>query len=246
MRRKIRETRDSFYDVNLLFVIVFMTITYINENIYIKALTTLVSCLYIFLTIYVYRQEKKDKVVLLDEEYIFQELDSLRNNMLQMKMSKSGKCNCNNNSCKTKSIIIKYSDKDMPKLGNIDGDKSDWVDLYANEQIELKAGEFKLIDLGVAMELPEGYEAQVIPRSSTFKKYGILQANSIGLIDNSYCGDGDIWRFPAYTTKDVIVPKFERICQFRINKKMEKILFAEVDNLDKNSDRGGFGSTDIK
>lgn len=119
---------------------------------------------------------------------------------------------------------------------------SDWTDLRAAETVELKAGEYKLIPLGVAMELPTGYEAIVAPRSSTFKHHGILLANSLGVIDNSYCGDNDEWKFLAYATRDVTIRKNERICQFRIQKNQPKVKFEAVESLD-NDDRGGIGST---
>ncbi len=118
----------------------------------------------------------------------------------------------------------------------------DWIDLRAAEDIVLKAGEFKLIPLGVAMELPEGYEALVAPRSSTFKKMNILLANSIGIIDESYKGDNDEWHFPAYAVKDTFIHKNERICQFRIIQHQPLIHLMEVDHLG-NADRGGIGST---
>lgn len=118
----------------------------------------------------------------------------------------------------------------------------DWIDLRAAEDIEMKAGEFKLIPLGVAMELPTGYEALVAPRSSTFKKMNILLANSIGIIDESYKGDNDEWHFPAYATKDTFIRKNERICQFRIIQHQPLIHLLEVDHLG-NADRGGIGST---
>lgn len=118
----------------------------------------------------------------------------------------------------------------------------DWIDLRAAEDIEMKAGEFKLIPLGVAMELPKGYEALVAPRSSTFKKMNILLANSIGIIDESYKGDGDEWHFPAYAVKDTYIRKNERICQFRIIQHQPLIHLLEVDHLG-NEDRGGIGST---
>lgn len=118
----------------------------------------------------------------------------------------------------------------------------DWIDLRAAEDIEMKAGEFKLIPLGVAMELPSGYEALVAPRSSTFKKMNILLANSIGIIDESYKGDNDEWHFPAYATKDTFIRKNERICQFRIIQHQPLIHLLEVDHLG-NADRGGIGST---
>lgn len=118
----------------------------------------------------------------------------------------------------------------------------DWIDLRAAEDVTLKAGEFKLIPLGVAMELPKGYEALVAPRSSTFKKLGILLANSIGIIDESYKGDGDEWHFPAYAVKDTFIRKNERICQFRIIQHQPLIHLVELEHLG-NADRGGIGST---
>ena len=141
-------------------------------------------------------------------------------------------------------IKIKYFTEDIDKLTYIDG-KSDWIDLRASETVELQAGEFKLIPLGVAMELPRGYEAHVVPRSSTFKNYGILQTNSCGIIDGSYCGDQDMWRMPVYATRDTVIGKNERICQFRIVENQPKIVFEEVASLD-GENRGGFGSTGRK
>ncbi len=141
-------------------------------------------------------------------------------------------------------IKIKYFTEDIDKLTYIDG-KSDWIDLRASETVELRAGEFKLIPLGVAMELPRGYEAHVVPRSSTFKNYGILQTNSCGIIDGSYCGDQDMWRMPVYATRDTVIGKNERICQFRIVENQPKIVFEEVASLD-GENRGGFGSTGRK
>lgn len=124
-------------------------------------------------------------------------------------------------------------------------EKGDWCDLRIAEDVEMKAGDFKIISLGVSMLLPEECEAVVVPRSSTFKNWGILQANSMGVIDNSYCGDNDIWGFPVYATRDVVIPKNTRICQFRIQKKMPRITFATVDHLGR-EDRGGFGSTGVE
>ena len=138
-----------------------------------------------------------------------------------------------------KKIRIKYV-RDVEQITQLS--IGDWTDLRAAETVELKAGEYKLIPLGVALELPTGYEAIVAPRSSTFKHHGILLANSLGVIDNSYCGDGDEWRFLAYATRDVVIRKNERICQFRIQKNQPKIKFEIVDSLD-NDDRGGIGST---
>ena len=141
----------------------------------------------------------------------------------------------------TEAIKIKYHTDEIEKLRYIDG-KSDWIDLRAAEDVELKAGEFKLISLGVSMELPNGYEAHVVPRSSTFKTWGILQTNSMAVIDESYCGDNDIWRYPVYATRDTVIHKNDRICQFRIEKHQPTIEFEEVDTLG-NDDRSGFGSS---
>ena len=141
----------------------------------------------------------------------------------------------------TETIKIKYHTDEIEKLRYIDG-KSDWIDLRAAEDVELKAGEFKLISLGVSMELPKGYEAHVVPRSSTFKTWGILQTNSIGIIDESYCGDNDIWKIPVYATRDTTIHKNDRICQFRIEKHQPTIMFEEVNHLD-GVERGGFGTT---
>ena len=141
-------------------------------------------------------------------------------------------------------IQIKYFDKEIDKITNVEG-KSDWFDLRAAETVELKAGEYKLIPLGIGMILPDGYEANIVPRSSTFKHYGVLQTNAFGVIDNSYSGDNDQWRFPAYATRDAIINKNDRICQFRINKKQPTFDFEEVEHLN-DTDRGGFGSTGTK
>ena len=142
---------------------------------------------------------------------------------------------------KTLSISIKFKDKDVYKEFN-HIEVGDWIDLRVNETVSLKKGELKVIDLGVAMELPKGYEAYVAPRSSLFKHYGIIQPNSIGIIDNSYSGDGDWWLFPAYPTKDVTLLKGTRICQFRVMNNQPEIIFNVVDELG-NEDRGGCGST---
>lgn len=140
-----------------------------------------------------------------------------------------------------KSIRIKYFTDKIEKLAYIGG-KSDWIDLRAAQDIELKAGEFQLIPLGVAMELPEGYEAHVVPRSSTFKNFGIIQTNHMGVIDESYCGDTDQWFFPAYALRDTQIRTGDRICQFRIMEHQPELFFDEVDELG-HDDRGGHGST---
>lgn len=136
-------------------------------------------------------------------------------------------------------IKIRYL-RDIQKIERFN--VGDWIDLRAAEDVMIDSGQFKLIPLGVAMELPQGYEALVAPRSSTFKKLGIILANSIGIIDESYKGDGDEWHFPAYAVKDTFIHKNERICQFRIIKHQPMISLLEVDHLG-NEDRGGIGST---
>ncbi len=123
--------------------------------------------------------------------------------------------------------------------------QGDWIDLRAAEKVEMKQGEHRLISLGVSMKLPEGYEAHVLPRSSLFKNHGLLLVNSCGIIDESYSGDGDIWYFNAYATRDTVVEFDERICQFRLFEKMKEPEILEVDHLE-GPDRGGFGSTGIK
>ena len=138
-------------------------------------------------------------------------------------------------------IKIKYHTDEIEKLRYIDG-KSDWIDLRSAEDVELKAGEFKLISLGVSMELPKGYEAHIVPRSSTFKTWGIIQTNSMGIVDESYRGDSDIWKMPVYATRDTTIHKNDRICQFRIEKHQPTICFEEVEHLE-GEERNGFGST---
>ena len=139
-------------------------------------------------------------------------------------------------------VQIKY----WPGAPSLDGNlkKGGWIDLYVYEDIELKAGEFKAIPLGIAMKLPEFYEAIIAPRSSTFKNWGILQANSIGVVDNSYSGSNDMWKFAAYATKDVSVPKGTRLCQFRLQPMQLPVKFISVNELE-DEDRGGFGSTGL-
>lgn len=141
-------------------------------------------------------------------------------------------------------IDIRYLSDEINKLEYIDG-KSDWIDLRASENIELKAGMFALIPLGIAMKIPDGYEAHIAPRSSTFKNWGIIQTNSVGIVDGSYCGDNDMWMMPVYATRDVIIHVNDRICQFRIVENQPKIEFNEVDHL-AGADRGGFGSTGVQ
>lgn len=153
-------------------------------------------------------------------------------------------------------IKIKYINNEIERIERIQ--KGCWIDLRAAEDVILKKGDSVLVNLGVAMEIPVGYEAILVPRSSTFKNYGIIQTNSEGVIDGfstnengdiiqgtGYCGDNDIWRMPIYATRDTMIHKNDRICQFRIQKKQPDIEFVEVEHLE-NEDRGGFGSTGTK
>lgn len=141
-------------------------------------------------------------------------------------------------------IKIKYFTDKIEKLRYIDG-KSDWIDLRAAEDIVLKKGEFKLVPLGVAMQLPQGYEAHVVPRSSTFKNFGVIQTNHMGVIDYTYSGDNDQWFWPALAMRDTEIHVNDRVCQFRIMKNQPAIMFEEVDKL-SDTDRGGFGSTGLQ
>lgn len=137
------------------------------------------------------------------------------------------------------SVKVKYF-TDIEPLEQING--GDWIDLRAAEDVLMESGDFRLIPLGVAMQLPDGYEAHVVPRSSTYKKWHIIQANHMGVIDNSYCGDDDQWMFPAIALEDTMIHKNDRICQFRIVKNQPKIKFTQVETLNSEN-RGGFGST---
>ncbi len=141
-------------------------------------------------------------------------------------------------------IKIKYFTDKIDKLTYVGG-KSDWIDLRAAEDVTMKAGESRLIPLGVAMKLPQGYEAHVVPRSSTFRNFGIIQTNHFGIVDESYCGDADQWYFPAYAVRDTQIRQNDRICQFRIMRHQPEISFEETDRLD-GVNRGGFGSTGVR
>ncbi len=138
-------------------------------------------------------------------------------------------------------IKIKYMNEEIKRLEYIDG-KSDWIDLRAAEHVVMKAGEYRLINLGVAMQLPKGYEAHIIPRSSTFKNFGIIQANHMGLVDESYAGPNDWFYMPAIALRDTEIQINDRICQFRIEKHQPQLVFEEVEELNA-PDRGGIGST---
>ena len=136
-------------------------------------------------------------------------------------------------------IQVRYH-ADIPPLEKLP--QGDWIDLRAAETVEMKAGEYKLISLGVSMRLPPGYEAHVAPRSSTFKRWGILATNGVGVIDESYCGDGDVWHLSALAMRDTRIEKGDRICQFRIVPKMPPVTLETVAVLTA-PDRGGIGST---
>ena len=138
-------------------------------------------------------------------------------------------------------IKIKYFTDKIEKLCYIAGN-SDWIVLRVAEDVVMKKGEFRLIRLGVAMELPQGYEAHVVPRSSTYKNFGLIQTNHMGVIDESYKGDADEWKWPALAMRDTEVHVGDRLCQFRIMKHQPQINFLEVDSLE-NEDRGGFGTS---
>lgn len=137
-------------------------------------------------------------------------------------------------------IKIKYFEPGLEQIDKLS--VGDWIDLRAAETVDIKAGEYKQIRLGVGMILPHGYEAHVLPRSSTAKKFGIIQANSMGIIDNSYSGDGDEWQYPAIAFRDTTIVKGDRIAQFRIMKNQPKLSITTVEHLNSES-RGGFGST---
>lgn len=139
-------------------------------------------------------------------------------------------------------VKVKYFDNELEKLEYIGEGVSDWVDLRAAVDLRIWRGEFHLIPLGVAIEIPKGYEALVVPRSSTFKNWGLIQANSMGVIDEAFCGDNDQWHLPVYATQTTRIHKNDRICQFRIIKHQPALIFTEVDSLG-NPDRNGFGST---
>ena len=137
-------------------------------------------------------------------------------------------------------IKIKYLSNEIEKIKKIN--QGNWIDLRASQTIEMKAGEFKLIPLGVAMKMPDGFEAHLVPRSSTYKNFGIIQTNHMGVIDNSYSSNRDEWKMAAYALRDTVINKNDRICQFRIMEIQPEIDFEEVDDLGENV-RGGFGST---
>lgn len=138
-------------------------------------------------------------------------------------------------------IKIKYHVKELEKLCYIDG-KSDWIDLRVAEDVKMKAGEFRLISMGISVELPKGYEMWILPRSSAFKNFGVIQTNAMGVVDESFCGDNDIIHMPILAMRDTEMHINDRIGQFRIAKHQAEIHFVEVEHLN-HADRGGFGTT---
>lgn len=140
-------------------------------------------------------------------------------------------------------IKIKYFNKDITPIEKIE--KGDWIDLRCAEKTVLKKGEFILIPLGVGMKLPKGYEAYIVPRGSTYKNFKVIQTNHHGVVDESYCGNTDQWKMPVYALKDTTIGVDERVCQFRIQKKMPKVILTTVEEL-TDVDRSGFGSTGVK
>lgn len=142
-----------------------------------------------------------------------------------------------------KKIKIKYFNDKIDKIEKIK--KGDLIDLRAAKTVYLKSGEYALIPLGVGMKLPKGYKANIYPRSSTYKNFGIILANAVGQVDSSYCGDNDQWMFPAIALKDTVIHENDRICQFEIQKIQPSIKFKEVEKLG-DVNRGGIGSTGKK
>lgn len=134
-------------------------------------------------------------------------------------------------------IKIKYLSDAIDKIQKIK--VGDWIDLRAAQEVELKKGQQYYIPLGVAMELPKGYEAWLTSRSSMAKKFNIQHSDDLGVIDNSYCGDGDEWKLPVVALEDTVIHVNDRICQFRIHEVMPEVELVEVDTLG-NPDRGGW------
>ena len=138
-------------------------------------------------------------------------------------------------------LKIKYHVKELEKLRYIDG-KSDWIDLRVAENVSMKQGEYRLISMGISVEIPKGYEMLIVPRSSAYKNFGILQTNAMGVVDESFCGDNDIIHMPILAMRDTEIHINDRIGQFRLMPHQPEVHFIEVDHLD-NEDRGGVGTT---
>jgi dUTP pyrophosphatase len=139
-------------------------------------------------------------------------------------------------------LVINYKIDDPDLIAPEKIEIGDWIDLRADRRYELKNNEAALISLGIAMKIPDGYEAILAPRSSTYKHWGLTMTDSFGVMDNSFSGNNDIWLFPALAHRDTVIEKNDRICQFRIQKKMPKVILNRVTNLD-GEDRGGIGTT---
>lgn len=137
-------------------------------------------------------------------------------------------------------ILIKYFNIDIPRIEKLE--IGGWFDLRNIKEEIIFAKIYNVISLGVAMKLPEGYEAIIAPRSSSFKNWGVLQVNGLGIIDESYSGNNDEWKWAVYPTRDTIIKQYSRICQFRIQKRQPDIIFTEVSTLEF-PNRNGFGST---
>lgn len=140
-------------------------------------------------------------------------------------------------------LVVRYHNDNIKKFKKFSN--GDWIDLCAAESVEMAQFDFKLISLGFAMELPLGYEANIVPRGSTFKNFGVIQANHFGVIDNEYCGDNDVWRFPAIALRDTVIEEGDRICQFRLNKIQPDVKVKFTTRL-TGKNRGGFGHTGVK
>lgn len=149
-------------------------------------------------------------------------------------------------------LRIKYF-KGATKLKQIE--KGNWIDVYARKDVFVPEGERAMVPLGFALELPKGYEGHLAPRSSTFKTWGVIQTNSVGVVDDTYIGDNDEWMMPVYClqgkneilrgtgkNKGTLIHQGDKIGQFRIMESMPQIVFNEVESLE-NEDRGGFGTT---
>ena len=137
-------------------------------------------------------------------------------------------------------ISIKYVRDDTKRLEKIE--QGDWIDLYADDDYALKSGDFKLIDLGVIIKLPKDHEGYLLPRSSTFKNFGVIQTNGMGIVDESYCGPNDVWRMPVLAMRDTTIKRGDKIAQFRVANKMPEVSLTEIEIVTE-KDRGGFGST---
>lgn len=156
-------------------------------------------------------------------------------------------------------LKIKYMrvNKDIDPLAV--NPKGEWIDLRLAENAHLSQGEFKLLSLGIRMQIPEGYEVHVLPRSGTFKNFKLLMVNSVGIIDHTYAGPNDIWKFPALAMEAVGIIKNSRICQFRIvpsqfattKQKQDWLMYDGIEFIEEEwldgteENRGGFSSTGV-